>query len=125
MDLGNLKPQNSFINLRHPGTDEELGLVFEMRPRYSDEVQAVNDKFEAQFDKKRGKKPSRAEMRRHSVSIILASVCGWEWQDDELTFNGEQPEYSRDTLKAWLKEYPWMLEFFSTEFADDSNFFTD
>ena len=126
MDISTLKAQHAFVNLQHPATREDLGLVIEMRPRHSKEVQRVNEQFEAKHSKRtaRGKEPSAAERRNHSKELISAAVVGWEWTDEELTFNGEQPDYSADTLKSWMKDYPWILEQLSAYFVEDENFFT-
>jgi hypothetical protein len=123
MDISNIQATNHKVALRHPGTGEDLGLVFEMRSRHSKEVKRVNERFEQKHTGRRAKEPSPAEKRQHSKELIVASVAGWEWTDPDLVFEGEQPEYSADVLKKWLKDYPWMLEFFSEEFIDDANFF--
>ena len=128
MDISSLTPRNAFVNLEHPGTGEELGLVFEMRSRHSDEVQKVSRDFDAKYQNKRGrgKEPSLLDKRAHSRDLILASVVDWKWTVPitELNFGDEQPAYSKETLKKWLKDYPWMVEFFSREFLEDENFFT-
>lgn len=125
MDISTLKPQNSFVPLEHPGTKEELGLIFEMRSRHSEEVQEVAEKHRARLTNRHGKvrEATPEESKAHNRQLILASVVGWEWKDPELTFDGAQPEYSRETLKSWLKEYDWMVEFFAGEFIDDGNFY--
>lgn len=125
MDISTLKPRNTFVHLEHPGTKEELGLVFEMRSRHSDEVQEViqkhNDRLTNRHGKRRDATPE--ESKAHTRKLIIASVVDWEWKDPELTFDGEQPEYSTETLSAWLKGYDWLVEFFSAEFLDDGNFY--
>lgn len=125
MDISTIKPRNTFVHLEHPGTKEELGLLFEMRSRHSDEVAEVTEKHNAKMTNRHGKKrePTPEEAKAHNRNLILASIVGWEWEDPELLFNGEQPEYSRETLKAWLKEHDWMTEFFAMEFVDDGNFY--
>jgi len=125
MDISTLTPRNAFVNLEHPGTGEELGLVFETRSRHSDEVQKVTRDYDARNQPKRGrgKEPSLLEKRAHSRDLILASVVGWKWTDPKLVFDGEQPAYTYETLKKWLKDYPWMVEFFSRAFLEDENFF--
>lgn len=125
MDISTLKPRNTFVNLEHPGTKEELPLLFEMRSRHSEEVQEVVEKNNARLTNRHGKRrePTPEEAKAHNRNLILAAIVGWEWQDDNLSFNGEQPPYSRDTLKSWLKEYDWMTEFFAQEFIDDGNFY--
>lgn len=125
MDISTLKPRNTFVSLEHPGNKAELGLVFEMRSRHSDEVQAVAQKHTDKLTNRHGKRrePTPEESKAHNRQLIMASVVGWEWTDSELNFNGEQPEYSRETLAAWLKEYDWMVEFFAAEFIDDGNFY--
>lgn len=125
MDISTLKPSNSFVPLVHPGTKEELGLVFEMRSRHADEVQEVVTKYTEKLTNRNGKRrePTPEESKQHNRQLILASIVGWEWTDPELTFEGEQPKYSRETLSKWLKDYPWMLEFFAAEFIDDGNFY--
>ena len=125
MDISTLKPRNTFVNLEHPGTNEELAIVFEMRSRHSEEVQAVVEKFTARLTNRHGKRREATpeESKTHNRNLILAAVVGWEWLDDSLNFGGEQPEYSRDVLKEWLKDYDWIAEFLAGEFIDDGNFY--
>ena len=124
MDISTLKPRNTFVRLEHPGTKQEISLVIEMRSRHSEEVQEVAEKHRAKLTNRHGKvrEATPEESKTHNRNLILASVVGWEW-DGEDNFKGEQPAYSRETLKAWLTEYDWMVEFFAGEFIDDANFY--
>jgi hypothetical protein len=75
--------------------------------------------------KRRNKSITMEEMESFQDKRIVAAVKGWSWADAELTINGEQPEYSAQVLKAWLKDekLKWLREFLVEETEDLASFF--
>lgn len=125
MDLNTIKTNDREVNLEHPKTGEELGLVFHLRAPDSDEVQDVdrewqNKRLQPKF---RNKAIRSEELEAVQDKRILASVTGWTWEDPDLKLDGEQPEYSPANLRKMLKEHIWIRDFLSRECEDITSFF--
>jgi len=125
MDLNTIKTNDRDVNLEHPKTGEELGLIFHMRAPDSDEVQNVdrdwqNKRLQPKFRKKA---ITSEELEAVADKRIMASVTGWTWEDPDLMLDGEQPEYSPQNLRNMLKKYGWIRDFLASEVEDINSFF--
>jgi len=125
MDLNTIKTTDRDVNLAHPKTGEELGLVFHLRAPDTDEVASVSRAWQNKRlqPKNRNKAITSEELEAVTDNRIKAAVKGWTWEDEDLTLGGEQPEYSPQALRAMLKEYPWIRDFLAAECEDVSSFF--
>ena len=124
-DLSNIQSSDREVNLINPKDGSELGLVFELRSPESKEVQKVQREWQDRklHPKRRNKAITTDELEALQTQRILASVKGWRWEDPELTFNGEQPEFSEAALRAWVRDYKWIRDFLITETEDADAFF--
>lgn len=126
-DLSTIKAEDRSVNLLHPKTGDELGLVFHLRSPYDDEVQRVQREWQNHrlHPKRRNKAITMEEMEAFQDKRIIAAVKGWEWQDEDLSLAGERPDYSPQVLKAWLKDdtLKWIREFLVDETEDLASFF--
>lgn len=125
MDLNTIKTIDRDVNLAHPKTGEDLGLVFHLRAPDSDEVTNINRAWQNKRlqPKNRNKAITSEELEAVTDKRIRAAVKGWTWEDEELTLNGEQPEFSAQALRDMLKEHRWIREFLSDECEDITSFF--
>ena len=125
MDLNTIQTIDRDVNLTHPKTGEELGLVFHLRAPDSDEVKDVNRAWQNKRlqPKNRNKAITSEELENVTNNRIKAAVKGWTWEDKELTLDGEQPEYSKQALNTMLKDHTWIREFLSEECEDVTSFF--
>ena len=125
MDLNTIKTIDREVNLLHPKTGEELGLVFHLKAPDSDEVKTVDRNWQNKrlLPKNRKKAITSEELERVTDARIKAAVQGWTWEDEELFIDGEQPEFSPAALSKMMKEHPWIREFLSDECEDITAFF--
>ena len=125
MDLNTIKTIDRDVNLTHPSTGEELGLVFHLRAPDSDEVKDVNRAWQNKRlqPKNRNKSITADELENMTNNRIKAAVKGWTWEDEDLTLNGDQPAYSKQALNTMLKDHPFIREFLSDECEDLSSFY--
>lgn len=129
-DLTKITPRDREVALRDPRTDKELGLLFVMRSRYSDEVREAERRWQnarfARMNKRGGSKGLTAEgVEALRINLIVASVKTWRWTDPELTIEGQQPEFSPQNLKRVMDMLPWVREFLDDELGDDAAFFSE
>ena len=125
MDLNTIKTIDRDVNLTHPKTGEELGLVFHLRAPDSEEVTDVNRAWQNKRlqPKNRNKAITSEELENVTDYRIKAAVMGWTWTDAELTLNGEQPEFSKQALHKMIKDYSWIRDFLAAECEDVTSFF--
>jgi hypothetical protein len=125
MDLNTIKTIDRDVNLTHPKTGEELGLVFHLRAPDSDEVKDINRTWQNKRlqPKNRNKAITSEELENVTNNRIKAAVKGWTWTDKDLKLNKEQPKYSKQELHKMLKDFPWIREFLSDECEDVTAFF--
>lgn len=126
-DLSTIKAEDRSVNLLHPKTGDELGLVFHLRSPYDDEVQRVKREWQNHrlAPKRRNKAITVEELEAFQDKLIIAAVKGWTWEDEELSLNSERPESSPHVLKSWLKDnsLKWIREFLVDETEDLASFF--
>lgn len=126
MDLGKIQSTDRSVTLMHPLTGEPTGLVFHLRSPDSFEVKRVQREWQDRMlsPKRRGKKISAVEMEAFQDNRIVAQVSNWEFTDEGTNFDGDQPEYSEDTLRKWLKKFSWIRQFLVDETEDLTAFLT-
>lgn len=126
-DIANIKAEDRDVNLLHPKTGDELGLVFHLRSPYDDEVQKVQREWQNMrlHPKRRNKAITAEELDALQEKRIIAAVKGWTWADPELSLRGERPEYSAQVLKSWLRDdsLKWIRDFLVDETEDLASFF--
>jgi hypothetical protein len=125
MDLNTIKTIDRDVNLTHPKTGAELGLVFHLRAPDSDDVKTVDRNWQNKRlqPKNRKKAITSEELERVTDNRIKAAVKGWTWTDKELVLDGEQPKYSPKTLRAMMTNHTWIREFLAEECEDITSFF--
>lgn len=116
------KPHNAFIRIRHPATDEDIGMTVELKPRSHIDVKRVErqQRDEAIRDYQHKKKlPSSTRQDERSIELLKAGIVGWTW-DDEVE-QSRRVEYSDETAGELLKDDNFKDQI-DEAWADDANF---
>jgi len=122
MDLEKVEAQNRWVSIRHPGTDEPLGLEVELRPMSDPKVREAKRK--AQNARLRKSKITAEQLESFTRDLCVAAVADWKFTDAELTLWGEQPECSESKLRKALTNLPWLQAQIDVELDDDAAFFS-
>ncbi len=120
-DLANIVAVERHLDIVHPATQEPVGLVLNLLPDNHPQVKVAARKSINDRINHRGK-VSAEQIEASRISMLAASVGGWEWQG-ELTFHGEKPDFSPQTLQQLLKELPWVGEQVDVALTDRAQFF--
>ncbi len=110
MDISNIVNTELLfkLELRHPATDEPLGIVFQLRSAASREAKAVqrkqNDANIERLQKRKMLKGAAAE--RQQLERVASYVAAWDWGDK--TWHGEVPEYTTENVIKVLGEADWI-----------------
>lgn len=120
-ELTNIVAAERRLDIVHPATDEPVGLVLILLPDSHPQVKAAARKSLNESISRRSKATAE-QIEANRISMVAASVGGWEWQG-ELTFHGEKPEFTQQTLQQLLKELPWVGEQVDVALTDRAEFF--
>lgn len=128
MDLSNLKPEARTVEIKHPRTDEPIGIRVTLLPDSDPKVKAVRRKrMDANLASRRNKFTA-AQLEAFTTDLLVAAIAGWEWYgkgDDGngLTFKGAKPEFTDENVRAVVKELDWFRDQLNAELGDDAAFF--
>lgn len=121
MDISTIKYADREVELRHPGTEEGLGLFFQLRSPHDEAVKKVE---RASINERLARKKQNLTMESLEATkekVILAAVSGWRWEGDN-TIGGEQPDYSPQALRDMIRTHVWIREFLDSELGDHQAF---
>lgn len=124
MDLSNIKATDREVELRHPATDEGLGMYFQLRSPHSDEVRKAE---RAWLNKRLAKKKQNLtaeSLEAAAEAKIEAAVSGWRFEGD-VEIGGEQPQFSPQALRSLIRDHVWIRQFLDEELGDMAGFFTE
>ncbi|MGS7841859.1 hypothetical protein [Stenotrophomonas forensis] len=120
-ELTNIVAEARRLDIVHPGNQEPVGLVLTLLPDSHPQVKAAGRKAINDRINHRGKVGAE-QIEASRIGMLCASIGGWEWQG-ELTFHGEKPEFTQQTLQQLLKELPWVGEQVDVALTDRAEFF--
>ena len=120
-ELTNIVAEARRLDIVHPANQEAVGLVLTLLPDSPPQVKAAGRKAINDRINHRGKVGAE-QIEASRISMLCASIGGWEWQG-ELTFHGEKPEFTQQTLQQLLKELPWVGEQVDVALTDRAEFF--
>lgn len=120
-DITSIKPAERTIEIKHPVTDEPIGLTITLRPESDLAVQAAQRRFLNERLQK-GKKVTAEQIEAGTLSKVVAAIAGWEWKNG-LTFHGDIPDFSEANVRKVFKELPWVRTQIDAELGDDAAFF--
>lgn len=120
IDITDIKAASRQVKIKHPVSDEEIGLTITLIPESDQKVQAAQRKFLNERIH-RGKKVTAEQIEAGTLSKVVAAISGWEWKG--MVFKGEVPEFTEANVRKVLKELPWVRTQIDTELGDDAAFF--
>lgn len=126
MDISNLTPDELSLEIRHPATDDKLGIRVTIMspddPRMKASKRKVTDhNLQKQ---KRGKTLKAVEVEENENALIIATMTGWEWYGDDVSFEGEKPDFTPAMIKAVFTKLPWFKTQVSEVLDDEKGFFS-
>ena len=97
------------LDLRHPVTDELLGITFQIRSAESKEAKEIlrkhTDENLERFQKRKTVKGSVLEQQE--AEKAASYIASWDWGDH--TWNGEKPVLTVETAAKILKAEGWIF----------------
>lgn len=121
MDIFSIKPSTATVDIRHPATQEPIGLTIRLLPMSDKAVKAVQRRNANELYRARGMKITAEKAEANRLDILVAAVEGWEWSGDA-SFNGEKLECTPENVRKVLK-VDWLREQVDEALGDDASFF--
>lgn len=107
------------VNITHPGTGDELGIVVRVAgPDSARQKKARALVSNERLSKSRNKKPSVAELQADAIRITAASVISWNGIEE----NGKPVEYSAEAAEDIFRRFPFLYEQVADAVGDRSLF---
>lgn len=123
IDLAEIKTGNITLEIRHPKTDEPLGVFVTLQPIDSPSMKKmarnINDrKLTLQA---RGKNFKSEEMIEIARNLTIEAIVDWEWAGQ--TFEGEVLEFNRKNVSRVIEKLDWFRDQIDDELGNVRSFF--
>lgn len=96
------------LDLRHPVTDEPIGLVFKIRSAGSREAKTVLRKHgDANLERlQKQKRLKSSDAERQALEKAASYIASWDWGGHD--WKGEKPSLTMDAAIEVLSEADWI-----------------
>lgn len=123
MEISTLKPNDRIIEIKHPATDEPVGIRFNIVSLNDDDMKQARRKIiNKRLDfEKRGKNFKASDVEENELDLVIAAVKSWEWYD--ATFHNEVPAFNENNIRKVFEELPWIKDQVAEAVGDDKAFF--
>lgn len=121
-DLDTIVAGERVITIRHPSTNEPLGLMIRLRPQSSPEVKAVSRRLLDEGLKTRGKGMTALKVEANVLDKLVAATAELFWEG-ETNWRGQKLDSTPANVRKLYKEAPWIREQVEDELGDEAAFF--
>jgi hypothetical protein len=128
-DVGTKSNEGVEIELRHPGTSDELGIFITVVGRYSEKYQAAVRSISAESIKgaaaKKKKPDPITDATEKGVRLLALCTTGWRTEaNPTINFHGADHPYSLDAAIDLYtsKSLPWVKEQVDSAVHSNTNF---
>lgn len=124
MEICELKPVERALEIKHPSTDEDLGIKVTLISLNDPRMSAIKRRIRIQRleQERRGKAVNLDDVEKNELDLLTAAMTGWDWSGN-ITFHGEKPEFNAENIKAVFKELPWFKDQIAEAVGDEKGFF--
>lgn len=125
-DIATLKPVEDTFEVLHPVTEEPIGIrVTTMSP--DDERMKIAKREIQNFNlqkQKRNKTLKAVEIEDNETKLLSATVTGWEWYGEDVSFEGSKPEFNIKNVKKVLTSISWFRDQLNEHLDNTKGFFS-
>jgi hypothetical protein len=125
MDISSLKPTERLVEIRHPGTGDNLGITVSVLSLLDDRMKKIKRRLldnRLQLESK-GKKFKSSDVEDNETALLFEAMTGWQW-NGENTFRGEKPDFNIKNVKEVFTELEWFRNQIAEAVSDEEAFFT-
>lgn len=124
MDISTLIPSERIIEIKHPVTEQPLGIRVNIISLNDDRMKQIRRRFiNKRIElEKRGKSFKADDIEANEYDLLVACITGWDWYG-ETTFNGSKPDFNELNVRNVLNSLSWFKDQVSEAIGDDKAFF--
>jgi hypothetical protein len=137
MDIAELKPTESILDIVHPSTGERLGITITLLSLDDERMKKVKRQIHdrALNLQKKGKTFKSEEIEDNGNELLFTAMTGWTWgiPTDEkgveipdatpATFRGSVPPFNKPSVYAVFNALPWLRDQVDEKVSDTKSFF--
>lgn len=139
-NIGDIKPIEQVVEIKHPGTKSLLGIRVSMMSKDDDRLKRFKRELrnKAIQLEKRGKVADADAEDKNGKAFAFEACTGWEWYNptgiegdkgydasEMPDFNGSVPEFNRKNFMEVIDELPWFLSQLGQMFDEEEGFFVN
>lgn len=122
MDLLKLVPDTITVDLKHPGTEQPLGVKVELQSLESDEVKAVERSLKNKALKSGRNNVTAERIDDNTVAILSAAIVSWEFSG-EASLGDEKKPACNAANKKKLLQVPALAKQIDLALGNEAAFF--
>lgn len=125
VDFSELKPTERVIEIKHPATDEPLGLRFKLMSFDDDRMKRVRRQLRDKSISlgKKNKAFSAVDEEDNANTLMFTAILEWEWHGTMLDKVGEQPEFNQRNFNYIIEQLVTVKNQLLEVFNEDKDFF--
>ena len=125
MDISTLIPSERLIEIKHPVTEQNIGIRVNIISLNDDKMKQIRRRFiNKRLElEKRGKSFKADDIESNEIDLLIACIVGWDWYGDDVKFGDFKPEFNEMNVRKVLNTLPWFKEQISEAVGDDKAFF--
>lgn len=132
MDISAIVPSERIIEIKHPKTENKIGVRISLVSMNDPKVKGIKRRIENEKIKldQRGKSFTAEKIEENKNLLIFESMTGWEWyspsgkKEDEATFKGRKPEFTKNDVFEVLNTLSWFGDQIVSALNEETDFFT-
>ncbi len=126
MDISKIAPMERKIEIKHPGTGQDLGIsITLMSPddeRLKPLIREINEK--ALSLRQKNKSFTAEQTEANTLKLMLTTIVAWDWYGKDVEFEGKKPEFNSANVKKVLERCDWLRKQIDEELSETRSFFT-
>lgn len=126
-DISTIVASNAAVEIKHPATGMPIGLTIHLLPDTSEELRALQRKWQNEALKTRGRNLDADKLEARTLERLVAATASWQFGADEngepCTFGGETPECTAFNARKLYKDLPWLRNQVADALSDEAEFF--
>jgi hypothetical protein len=122
MDILSLTPNTITVDLKHPGSDQPIGVKVELQSLESDEVKAVERSLKNRALKSGRNNVTAEKIDDNTVAILSAAIVGWEFADGASLGDDKKPACNAAN-KRKLLQVPALAKQIDNALGNEAAFF--
>ena len=124
MDLSKLKPTERVIEIKHPKTQEDIGVSVSILSINDESMKKIKRKIQDERIRleQKGKTFKSVEIEENEDNLLFSAMTSWTWGGDS-NYEGQKPEFNLKNVRMIFEALPWFKAQVMGAVSDEEAFF--